>query len=306
MNKAAQARLPTQEIKFGFDSEMIVLQLDQIIPLKQVSALTHETVKYKQIMASIKEVGIIEPPVVCRDRAARGRYLLLDGHLRIKALKELSVNEVTCLISTDDEAFTYNKHVNRLAPIQEYRMIARAVKRGVSEEKLARALSMDVQAVIRKLNLLNGICEEAADMLKDKMVPGGIFPLLRRLKPVRQIEVAGLMNEAGIYTVSYMKALLAATPPSQLVPGKKKHIKGLDDEKMAHMEQEMASIQREYQLIEENYGTDILNLTIAKSYLLNILANTKVVRYLTQYHPEILSQFQKIAELSSLSTKAGR
>ena len=28
--------------------------------------------------------------------------------------------EVTCLISTDDEAFTYNKRVNRLAIIQEH------------------------------------------------------------------------------------------------------------------------------------------------------------------------------------------
>ena len=34
-----------------------------------------------------------------------------------------------------------------------------------------------------------------------------------------------------------------------------------DDEQMARMESEMESLQREYRLIEENYGRDVLNLT---------------------------------------------
>ena len=45
--------------------------------------------KYSQIVASIREIGIIEPPVVSRDAQSRGRYILLDGHLRLEALKEL-------------------------------------------------------------------------------------------------------------------------------------------------------------------------------------------------------------------------
>lgn len=56
--------------------------------------------------------------------------------MRIAALKELSETEVTCLISTDDEAFTYNKHVNRLSPVQEHKMILRAIERRVPEERL--------------------------------------------------------------------------------------------------------------------------------------------------------------------------
>ena len=42
--------------------------------------------------------------------------------------------EVVCLVSTDDEAFTYNKRVNRLAIIQEHKMILKAIERGASEE----------------------------------------------------------------------------------------------------------------------------------------------------------------------------
>jgi len=31
------------------------------------------------------------------------------------------------LISTDDEAFTYNKRISRLSAVQEHRMIAKAI-----------------------------------------------------------------------------------------------------------------------------------------------------------------------------------
>ena len=49
------------------------------------------------------------------------------GHLRIEALKDAGASEVECLVSTDDEAFTYNRQVSRLAPIQEHKMIRKAV-----------------------------------------------------------------------------------------------------------------------------------------------------------------------------------
>ena len=69
---------------------------------------------------------------------AAGAYFLLDGHLRIEALKELGIEEVECLIATDDDTYTYNKRVNRFPPIQEHRMIARAMDRGVAAELLPR------------------------------------------------------------------------------------------------------------------------------------------------------------------------
>jgi hypothetical protein len=224
--------------------------------------------------------------------------------LRIEALKEIGETELTCLVSTDDEAFTYNKHVNRLSTVQEHRMILRAVERGVPEVTIAKALNVDVGSIVRKRNLLEGICAEAADMLKDKMVASGTFPILRRMQPLRQIEAATLMNDSRVYSLSYARALLAATPKDQLTePEKPKNIKGLDEEQMARMESEMGSLQREYKLIEDNYGQDVLKLTLAKGYLANLLNNAKIVRYLAQNHSGLLAQFQKIADMSSLNTK---
>ena len=79
-------------------------------PLRAVTTTIKKTPKFAQIAASIREVGIIEPPVVARDRGDAGKYLLLDGHLRVEVLKDLGETEVACLVSTDDEAFTLNPH----------------------------------------------------------------------------------------------------------------------------------------------------------------------------------------------------
>lgn len=118
--------------------------------------------------------------------------------MRIEALKELGETMVTCLVSTDDEAFTYNKHINRLSTVQEHKMIQRAIERGVPEAKIAAALNIDVRSIVARRDLLNGICVEAADLLKDKIVPMATFPFLKRMKPFRQIEAATLMNDAGV------------------------------------------------------------------------------------------------------------
>src|SRR5205807_2423930 len=144
------------------------IAIANIQPLKLVGDAVKKSVKYSKIVASIDEVGIIEPPVVARDQSNPGKYLLLDGHARIEVLKDRGETEVVCLISTDDEAFTYNKRINRLAIIQEHRMIVKAIERGVPEHRIAKALNVDVAMIVRKRSLLEGICSEVAELLKDK------------------------------------------------------------------------------------------------------------------------------------------
>lgn len=287
-------------VKVGFELNERRIALADIQPLKLVSEALKQTVKYLQIASSIREVGIIEPPVVAIDRSAPGKYLLLDGHLRIAALKDSGQTEVDCLISTDDEAYTYNKRVNRLAIIQEHKMILKAIERGASEERIARALKIDIKTLQEKKRLLQGICAEVADLLKEKHVTLKAFAALRKMSPLRQIEAAELMIAMNRYTVSYAESLLAATPQSQLVdPGKPKAPKSLSSEQLALMERETASLEREFKLAEQSYGTDHLDLVLAKGYLAKLLANARVVRYLAQHHQDLLSEFQKIAELES-------
>lgn len=292
-----------ERVSIGFEELGARIAIADIQPLRLVTEAIKKTVKYGQIAASIEEVGLVEPPVVTRDRGERGKYLLLDGHLRIEILKDMGETEVVCLISTDDEAFTYNKRVNRIAIVQEHRMILKAVERGVPEARIARALNVNVDEIRRKRRLLEGICTEAVEILKDKHVPINTFTELRKMAPMRQIEAAELMTAMNKYTINYAKSLVAATPRDQLSDAhKSKMVKGLTEEQMSLMERESGNLEREFKMAEQSYGTDHLDLVVAKGYLARLLGNASVVRYLAQHHQELLSEFQKIAEMESTTT----
>ncbi|WP_460989409.1 plasmid partitioning protein RepB C-terminal domain-containing protein [Sphingobium sp. TomTYG45] len=281
----------------AFEEATLRIILTNILPLRDVSQQVKKSVKYGQIAASIAEVGIIEPPVVVRDPRSPDQFHLLDGHLRIEILRERGVHEVVCLVATEDEAFTYNRRVSRIATIQEHKMILNAIQKGVPEERLARALNVNIANIRAKRNLLLGICPEAADLLKDKHVPLAAFTELRKMKPLRQIECAELMVAMNRYSTSYAKSLVVATPEDQLVTGRQKSVKGLTSDQIALMERESASLDREFKLVEQTYGADHLDLVLAIGYVNRLLGNARVIRYLAQHQPEILTEFQRIVDV---------
>lgn len=293
-------RAKTKPVEMAFEGRGEVVDIIAIAPLRSVTQAMRKTTKYAQIAASIREVGIIEPPVVARDKDEPGRFLLLDGHIRIDVLSQMGVEQVACLISTDDEAFTYNKRVSRLATVQEHKMILNAVKSGVPEARIARALNINVKTLREKKNLLDKICPEAASLLSDKHVPLGVFGMLRKMAPTRQIEASELMVSMNRYSLTYARSLLAATPPDQLAPDSQpKVVKGLSADQIALMERESAALDRAFKLAEQTYGEDRLALVIAKGYLSKLLGNARVVRFLTQNHSGLLPEFRKIAEIDS-------
>ncbi len=246
---------------------------------------------------------MIEAPVVMAASQNPGTWFLLDGHLRLEALKELCITEVECLLATDDDTYTYNKRVNRIPPIQEHRMIARAMERGVSSADIANALNLQVESVMRRFRLLEGISSEAADMLKDTPCSMKVFDILRQMSAVRQIEAADLMIGQSNFTVMFARALRAATPESQLVVAKKGKGGGSptpSGQQIARMERELAALQTQVESVEDTYGIENLHLTVARGYIAKLLANKRIVRWLANHQQDYLIEFQKIAEIDTL------
>jgi len=292
-------------VKAAFERVTVTLAIDDILKLRQVSEEQKQSAKYRRIAASIAEVGIIEPPVVARIREAAGQYLMLDGHVRLAILADMGEREVRCLVSDDDEGYTYNKRVARLATIQEHYMIVRAINRGVSEEKLAKALNVDIQSITRRRTLLQGICPEVAELLKDKSAPVPVFETLRRMKAPRQIEAAELMISVGNYSSSYAKALLAATREHDLVHPERGKKLGVAPEQIARMEREMETLQRDFKMIEATHGEDTMNLVVAAGYLAKLIENVEIARYLETNHPEFLTEFRNVINAVSLDEARG-
>jgi ParB-like chromosome segregation protein Spo0J len=285
----------------GFIPEPITLALDRILPSRKTPEGLHTSRKFKQIVASMEAVGLIEPLSVGKADKATGQHVLLDGHMRLLALRQLGYTDAPCLIATDDESYTYNNRINRISSIQEHHMLRRAVERGVTPERLAKALNVDISQIHKKMSLLDGICPEAVEMLKDQHFSANLGAVLRKLKPTRQVECVELMLTANNMTVAYAEALLAATPPQLLVSEKRpRKMSGVTAEQMVKMEREMGNLQGQLKLVEKSYGQDVLNLVLAKGFLVKLLDNKAVVRYIRQQHPEVLEQFEAIVATTSL------
>jgi len=288
-------------MKIGFEMRRVRIALADILPVRHVKDPQDNIKRYRTIRASIKEVGLIEPLVVYPQNGVPGKYLLLDGHLRHYALKDLGKTEAECIIASDDESFTYNARVNRLNPIAEHKMIMKAVNNGVKPEKIAAALNLSEADVKASMTLLDGINEEAADLLKDKAVSPKAIRLMRKVSGVRQIEIAELMVSAGNYTKGYAEALVLGTPKDQLVnPDEPKQKKGMTREEIGKLEAEMETLERDLKAVERSYGDNMLNLTLARGYVKKLLDKARVVRFLNANHPDIFTEFESLAAAETL------
>ena len=92
------------KVTIAFEPESVTIPIAGILPLRLVENTARKRKKFRQIDASIREIGIVQPPIVARRSGGKHKYLLLDGHLRIEILKDLGIDEVVCLVSLDDEA----------------------------------------------------------------------------------------------------------------------------------------------------------------------------------------------------------
>lgn len=288
-------------VRAAFDLDGVILPLTSIHPIRQVKQTDHAFGKYRAVLSSIREVGLIEPLMVHPQRGAKGSYLLLDGHMRLKALHELGRSEALCLVAKDDDAFTYNDKVNRLSLIQEHAMIVRAIEKGVTADQISKALSVDIAKVKANLNLLDGIDAEVIDLLKDKPITAASLKLFRKAKPIRQVDMAQLMVAGSNYTRGYAEALLIGTPSEQLVGGgKPKNTHGISEEEVLRMEKEMEVLERDYRLHQDKFGENSLHLNAAQRYIKRLLDNSKLKRFLGNRYPELLEEFQELAALEAL------
>ena len=185
-------------------------------------------------------------------------------------------------------------------------MLRRAVDRGVSKERLARAFNLDITSIDKRMNLLEGVTAGAVVLLRDQQFTPEVARVLRKMRPERQVEAVELMIAASAITVTYAEALLNATPPEQLADNHRspRSKPKVTPKQMAKLEREMDKVQGQYQQAEQTYGADLLHLVVAKGYLTKLLGNEAVRRYLNQHQPEILGEFQALVDTVALNSAA--
>lgn len=94
-------------VERAFESDTVQLALDVLRTHRPLVAGATRCKKFLQILASVATVGLVEPLVVMPERDVEGRYVVLDGRLRLEALRRLGKQSAICLLATKHETYTY-------------------------------------------------------------------------------------------------------------------------------------------------------------------------------------------------------
>lgn len=88
---------------------------------------------------------------------------------------------------------------------------------------------------------------------------------------------------------------LLGTAKDQLVHPETPKVKaGLSPEAVARMEEEMESLEKDFKAVEAAYTENMMSLTLARTYLKNLLKSASVVRFLSTNYSEFLPEFENI------------
>ncbi|SEJ96784.1 plasmid partitioning protein RepB C-terminal domain-containing protein [Paraburkholderia diazotrophica] len=274
---------PPGAVRAAFERQTVELPVAVLRPHRPLVASATHCKKFLQVLASVATLGLVEPLVVIQERDAEGYYVVLDGRLRLEAFRRLGKESAICLFATADETYTYNRHVNRLTAGQDARMIAQAVRRGVSQERIAAVLGVNERTVKAKVKLLTGIGHDVAALLADKNCPAATYEILKSMRPLRQLEAAELMCSQDNFSSAFARAIKLATPPEQLiyVPASNEGKDEAVQEQIDRLEREIASLQTKVTDVEERYGVEHMHLAVSLSYVTTLLENKDIRSWLT-------------------------
>ena len=128
------------------------------------------------LLATIKAVGIVQPPVIAPESGGGNGYIIDSGHRRVKQAIKAGLEEIEVLVvdaANDNGAMrSMVENIARepLNPVDQWRAIERLVALGWTEEAIAVALSLPVRQ-IRKLRLLANVFPAMLDQMAKGDMP---------------------------------------------------------------------------------------------------------------------------------------
>jgi ParB family chromosome partitioning protein len=264
------------------------------IPLIRLRPLRDREVskrEFDRILASIKVVGLIEPLVVYPEGDG---YVILDGVQRYRALLEMGVEIAPCIIGKEREAFTGNRMVNRVSPVQEHRMIEKSLGE-VDEESIAAALGISSISHRLKKTLLKQLHPNVAAAFDQGKINRACTREFTHVKLPRQKEILDAMEGYNDYSTAFARTLVVKTPPQQRDPHRRKN-NPWDKTKQRKNDllKQLADAEQKhdfYSRLYKQYTIDLLRMAI---YARTLLTNTRIREYLERNHSVIAARFEAV------------
>lgn len=152
------------------ESQVLQVNIDDIIPNRFQPRLAFDEQGLKELAASIKEHGIIQPLVL---RKLGSKYEIIAGERRYKAATMAGLTIVPAVISNIDDnssaevALVENIQRRDLTPIEEAKSYKNLLDKGyLTQEQLAKKMGISQSSIANKLRLLN-LANEVQQALLD-------------------------------------------------------------------------------------------------------------------------------------------
>jgi len=270
------------------DSTALDITVLRLRPLRERKISVRE---YSRIVASIKSIGLIEPLIVFPEG---DDYVILDGVQRYKALVEMGVDVVPCIVGKQREAFTGNRMVNRVSPLQEHRMIEKSLEE-LDEETIASTLGIQNIAYRLKTTLLKRLHADVVTAFDQGHLTRACARELTHVKPARQKEILATMQGYKDFSVAFVKSQILKTPIA-LREGRSRKSGPWDKstQRKSELLKKLTETEQKhdfYSQLYKQYTIDLLRLAI---FARSLLTNVRVRAYMDSHHPALVAAFEAV------------
>jgi ParB family transcriptional regulator, chromosome partitioning protein len=270
------------------DSTAIDIPAIRLRPLRERKVSNRE---YDRILASIKVVGLIEPLVVFPEGED---YVILDGVQRYRALLEMGVEVIPCIVGKQREAFTGNRMVNRVSPVQENRMIEKSLGE-LDEQTIAAALGISGLTHRLKKTLLKRLHADVAAAFDQDKITRGCALELTYVKAQRQKEILSAMDGYKDYSIAFARTLILKTPQTMRDVRKRKNDPwDKAAQRKSNLLKQLADAEQKhdfYSRLYKQYTVDLLRLAI---FARSLLTNRRIREYLDEHYRTIVERFEAV------------
>lgn len=265
------------------------------VPIERLTPLHKRQVSfggnngYRKVLASIREIGLIQPLAICQDGDG---YVILDGYVRYRACQELGVTVLPCLVYPDKEAYTFNRMVNRLSPVQEARMIRKSLE-VLDEKTIARTFGL--QSIAHRLSsgTTKQLHPEVARAYDGNEISRTCVSEFTYVVPERQRTILEEMRRAKDFSVSLLRSMVFRTPPEQR--NRSVHRKTpweRDPSQKKELVTRLEAVEKRYDFysgLYRQYSADLLRLCV---YVRKVVSNEKLRAHMEEHFPDQLKRFE--------------
>ena len=202
------------------------VSIDSISPNPKQPRTVFNEEAMAELVASIKEIGILQPPVV--RQTSPGRYELIMGERRFRAAKLAGLRSIPVIIrQTPDnellrEALIENIHRSQLNPLEEAAAYTQLLQDfNCTHDELAHKLGRSRPLISNTIRLLN-LPASVQSRVASGVISAGHARALLGLSNETQIDQLAKRIVAEGLSVRAVEEIIAATSPKSAGKAKKK------------------------------------------------------------------------------------